>query len=189
MAVQLTPLAGTTAFQDRMGGFHPDLVAQGRIVQGYDVSGPLNAHTSAAIDRDLADRQWRDMFHQALGEDRRFQRGLFDTAHGMVVGDKTVPGPAALLELLGDSYRTKPYTVARVKQLSAARLPLEQAFDYEYGMALLKTSASLAYTIALAQDHGWIPVTDSPLHGKLLEHSCGRDGVRLPNDVIPRTGY
>lgn len=189
MAIQLTALAGTTAFQDRMGASHPDLVAQGRIVQGHDVSGPLSPRTSAAIDRDLGDQRWRDLFHRGVLEDRRFQRGLFDATHGMTIGDKTVPGPAALLELLKDAHRTKLYTVALIKELSAARLPTERAYEYEYGMALLKTSASLVYTATLAFERGWTPVTDSSWHFRLLERTCERENADLPNDLIPRSGY
>ena len=56
MALQLTPMAGMTAFQDRMGMSFPDLIESGRLVQGYDVSGPLPPTVAAAIDRDLHDR-------------------------------------------------------------------------------------------------------------------------------------
>ena len=57
MALQLTSMSGMTAFQDRMGMNFPDLVESGRLVQGYDVSGPLPPSVAAAIDRDLRDRQ------------------------------------------------------------------------------------------------------------------------------------
>jgi len=72
MALQLTPMSGMTAFQDRMGMSFPDLVDSGRLVQGYDVSGLLSPALAAAIDRDLRDPLWRARFHQALRRDRPF---------------------------------------------------------------------------------------------------------------------
>src|SRR5262245_56022056 len=75
MALQLTPLSGTTAYQDRMGHYHPALVETGQIVQGYSVSGPLDADAVSAVDRDLMDKTWRNIFHDGLKNDRRFQRG------------------------------------------------------------------------------------------------------------------
>ncbi|HMI38819.1 MAG TPA: hypothetical protein VK500_02850, partial [Nitrospiraceae bacterium] len=76
MALQLTPMSGMTAFQDRMGMSFPDLIKSGRLVQGYDVSGPLPPTVALAIDRDLYDPLWRARFHTALRRDRRLQRGL-----------------------------------------------------------------------------------------------------------------
>ena len=58
MALQLTPMSGMTAFQDRMGMSFPNLVESGRLVQGYDVSGPLPPTVAAAFDRDLHDPLW-----------------------------------------------------------------------------------------------------------------------------------
>ncbi|MCS6318514.1 MAG: hypothetical protein H8K05_12230 [Nitrospira sp.] len=63
MALRLTPMRGLTAYQDRMGDDHPLLVASGRLVQGYPVSGPLDDTAVAAIDRDLGDSRWRTLFH------------------------------------------------------------------------------------------------------------------------------
>ena len=100
MALRLTPFMGTTAYQDRMGDEHPDLVSNGRIVQGYAVSGPLDDTAVAEIDRDFSDPAWRGLFHAGLQADRRFQRGLFDLTHAMRIGSTPVPGPAALLRLL-----------------------------------------------------------------------------------------
>ena len=62
MALQLTPLVGTTAFPDRMADYFPDLFKAGKIVQGHVVSGPMNAQVSDAVDRDLADAHWRSRF-------------------------------------------------------------------------------------------------------------------------------
>src|SRR5581483_5247542 len=72
MALRLTPLSGTTAYNDRMGAFFPELVESGRIVQGYSVGGPLDRETADAVDRDLADTIWRSLYHQAFATDRRF---------------------------------------------------------------------------------------------------------------------
>ena len=66
MALQLTPFSGTTAYADRMGGTFPDLMAAGRIVQGYAVSGPLTEASRLALDHDLADALWRHRFHRLL---------------------------------------------------------------------------------------------------------------------------
>src|SRR5215204_475370 len=65
MAIQLSPFAGTTAYSDRMGDTYPDLLAEGRLMQGYSVSGPLSPQSISAVDRDLADPIWRGLFHTA----------------------------------------------------------------------------------------------------------------------------
>src|SRR5881296_4705964 len=72
MALQVTPMSGTTAYADRMGNTHPELVASGRIIQGYPVSGPLDGDATAAVNRDLGDEIWRSEFHVSLSSDRRF---------------------------------------------------------------------------------------------------------------------
>ncbi|WP_455389654.1 hypothetical protein, partial [Petrachloros mirabilis] len=77
MALQLTPMVGMTAYVDRMGDSFPELLASGRLVQGYDVSGPLSPEVVAAIDRDLRDPAWRQLFERSLRVNRRFQQGLF----------------------------------------------------------------------------------------------------------------
>nr|MBI3613820.1 hypothetical protein [Nitrospirota bacterium] len=91
MAMQLSPMSGTTAYVDRMGDAHGELVRAGRIVQGYSVSGAPDAEIVAAVNRDLADPIWRSLFHEALQENRRFQRGLLDLSHGMMIGNALVP--------------------------------------------------------------------------------------------------
>ena len=186
MALQLTPLSGTTAYEDRMGDAFPALVAEGRIVQGYRVSGPLDRDTTALVDRDLADGAWRRLFHNPLVGDRRFQRGLFDPSHGMHIGQTLVPGPAALLRLMGQANAHHSYTVDHIKQLSRHLAKLENGYEFEYGLALLKTSASLAYTIRLSQLHCLQAVTDSPPHYELLAHTIARENVHLTNSLIPR---
>jgi hypothetical protein len=189
MAIRLSRFSGTTAYGDRMGGSFPDLVANGRIVQGYDVSGPLSRDTAAAVDRDLRDADWRALFHRALADDRRFQRGLFDLSHALSIGGRHIPGPAAWLNLIDDRWRDCPYDVAQITGLSDQRLTGDTAYGFEYGLALLKTSAALVYTVQLAAAHSLSAVTDSPAHHALLTHTIGRDGIVLTNYLIARRGY
>lgn len=192
MALQITPMSGTTAYMDRMGDRHPELVQTGRIAQGYSVSGPLDEETIAAINRDLADEAWRSLFHRSLLADRRFQRGLFDLSHGMRVGIVTVPGPAALLCLVDEARKHRPFTVQNLNRLSGRQLSpgaAEEGYDYEYALALVMTSASLVFTIRLSVQHGLEAVTDSETHFQLLERTCRRDTLSLANRWVPREGY
>jgi hypothetical protein len=189
MALQLTPMSGMTAFQDRMGMSFPDLFESGRLVQGYDVSGPLSPTVAAVIDRDLHDPLWRAHFHMALRQDRRLQRGLFEPSHSLRIGDSLVPGPAALLRLMDDSFRQQAYTFDQVRALSPRRLALEEGYHYEYGLALVKTSASLVYTQSLALTNQLEPVTDSPAHFALYAQSCVRESWPKANLLLIRTGY
>ena len=189
MALQLTSMSGVTAFQDRMGMNFPDLVESGRLVQGYDVSGPLPPSVAAAIDRDLRDPLWRACFHTALRCDRRLQRGLFEPSHSLRIADSLVPGPAALLRLMDDSFRQYPFDLDRVRILSKSRLTLEEGYLFEYGLALVKTSASLVYTQILALPHQLQPVTDSPAHFSLYAQSCARENWPRTNHLLLRTGY
>lgn len=189
MALQLTAMSGTTAYQDRMGEYHPGLVESGRIVQGYPVSGPLDAEAVAAVNRDLADERWRGTFHDGLRNDRRFQRGLFDLSHSFVVGGSPVPGPAALLRLLEDHRPAQACSVEQAQALSRRQLPLEDGYEFEYVLALVKTSAASVYTVRLCREHGLDAVTDSEVHFKLLERTCARDGLSLENRLIAREGY
>lgn len=189
MALQLTPMSGMTAFQDRMGMGFPDLIASGRLVQGYDVNGPLPPTVAAAIDRDLRDPQWRAHFHTALRRDRRLQRGLFEPSHSLRIGESLVPGPAALLHLMDDSFRQHTYDLDQVRALSKRSVTLEEGYHYEYGLALVKTSASLVYTQTLALAHQLQPVTDSPAHFSLYAQSCARENWPRTNHLLIRVGY
>jgi len=184
MALQLTSMSGTTAYMDRMGDLHPELVRSGRIIQGYSVSGPLDMDAIAAVDRDLADESWRARFHRGLMEDRRFQRGLFDLSHSMRIGTTTVPGPAALLRLLEESRTLRRYTVRDLQRMSQGRLSLEEGYDYEYALALVKTAAALLHTLRLCGRHGLEAITDSAVHFQLLERTCSRDKVTLNHQCI-----
>jgi hypothetical protein len=189
MALQLTPMTGVTAYQDRMGISFPELIASGRLVQGYDVSGPLSPTVAAAIDRDLHDPLWRTRFHSAFCLDRRLQRGLFEPSHSLRIGNSLVPGPAALLHLMNDSFRQQDYDLARVRALSKMDATLEEGYHFEYGLALLKTSASLVYTQTLALTHQLQPVTDSPAHFALYTQSCIREIWPRTNHLLIRVGY
>jgi hypothetical protein len=189
MALQLTAWTGTTAYKDRMGDYYPDVVNSGRLVQGYPVSGPLDVPMAAAVDRDLSDAYWRTLFHGALREDRRFQRGLFDLSHGMLLGGTMVPGPAAWLRLIENSRMHQPCSVETLRNLSTKQIGQDQGYEYEYALALVKTSASLAYTIRLAIRHDLEAVTDSEPHYRLLERTRIRDHINLCNGVVPREGY
>lgn len=186
MALQLTRFSGTTAYHDRMGTGHPDLVASGRIVQGHPVSGPLPPDVEAAVNRDLADDQWRAQVHEALIQDKRVQRGLFDLAHAMTIGGTVIPGAAFLRELLRDDYRRCPFTVETVRALSATAHTLPVAYTYEYGLALVKTSASLVYTARLATRLACTAATDSPAHARLFAHSLAREGWQVPHILLAR---
>lgn len=189
MALQLTPFSGTTAYADRMGGYHEALYQAGRIIQEYNVSGPLDEETIAAVNQDLADPAWRAEFHRALRDDRRFQRGLFDLSHGIRIGNKLVPGPAALLRLIEAERSSHSWTFAELQWLSGSPSSLEESYSYEYGLALVKTSASLVYTIRLCRRHGLDAVTDSEPHHRLLARTCDRDRITLSNHWLPREGY
>jgi len=189
MALQLTPMSGVTAFQDRMGMSFPDLIESGRLVQGHDVSGPLSPLVAEAIDRDLRDPIWRATFHAALCRDRRLQRGLFEPSHSVRIGESLVPGPAALLHLMDDSFRQQAYDLARVRALSKRNVTLEEGYHFEYGLALVKTSASLVYTQTLALAHRLQPATDSPAHFALYTQSCARENWVRTNHLLTRTGY
>ncbi len=189
MALQLSPLSGITAFQDRMGMSFPDLIESKRLVQGYDVSGPPPPPVAAAIDRDLQDPLWRARFHTALCQDRRLQRGLFEPSHSLRIGNSLVPGPAALLRLMDVSFRQRAYDLDHVSALSMKRLSLEEGYDCEYGVALVKTSAALVYTQTLTQAYQLQPVTDSPAHFSLYTQSCIREDWPRSNHLLNRTGY
>lgn len=188
MALQLTPMSGTTAYQDRMGDCYPELVAAGRIVQGHTVSGRIPDEVADVVHRDLQDEVWRRLVHDALRSDRRFQRGLFDITHSMTIGRSRVPGPAALLKLTEHSYLTRSYSISEVARLSRPTA-LDEGYTFEYGMALIKTSAALSYTIKLAGTMQLVAVTDSATHFALLTHTCQRDRIPLSNQLVDREGY
>lgn len=173
MALRLTPMIGMTAYADRMGDSFPELLAAGRLVQGYDVSGLLPGEVIAAVDQDLKDPTWRRMFDRALRTDRRFQRGLFEAQHPLCLPDNRL--------------ETVPCYVSRVKQLCATSNADE--LEISYGLALAKTAASLVYTYRLALTHGLQAATDSAAHFELFERTRIRERIALSNHLIVRKGY
>jgi len=179
MAIQLSPFAGTTAYSDRMGDKYPDLLAEGRLMQGYSVSGPLSPQSIAAVDRDLADPIWRGLFDTALEHDRRFHIGLFGRPSGEATPDSNID----------DALKSHRWTVDAVRHMSNTLVHGKDVQTFDYGFALLKTSAALVYTVQLASRHQWAVATDSPAHGALLHHMSLRDHLTLENHVIERAGY
>jgi hypothetical protein len=184
MAIQVSPFCGTTAFPERMGDSFADLLASGRLVQGYNVSGSLNRDTSDAVDRDLTDPTWRALFHKALVENRRFQRGLFDGADIIGHAKDGIDEPALMVRLKDVSFEATPFTVASIRELSRRRLIGRAADLFDYGLALLKTSASLMYTIQLATAQQLDVATDSRAHFTLLARFLERTGVTTKNIAV-----
>jgi hypothetical protein len=173
MALQLTPMVGMTAYVDRMGDSFPDLLASGRLIQGYDVSSPLSPEVVAAIDRDLRDPAWRQLFERSLLTNRRFEQGLFGARYSF---------PATMTP-----WDTLPFSVGQIKE-RCAQLTSDEV-NLEYGLALVKTAASLVYTYRLALTHGLQVATDSPAHFELFEESRKRENLSLANHLIVRKGY
>jgi len=177
MALQLTPLCGMTAYRDRMGDDLPELVQSGRLVQGYNVSGALAPDVSPAIDRDLQDSLWRGLFHAGLRQDLRFQLGLFASRQ------------EALLIAEKEPLQTALYSVDGLRAVAGHSYEPPHGCAFEYGLALLKTSASLVYTYRLALMHNLQTVTDSAVHHSLFERSCRREGLCVDNHLLIRRGY
>ncbi len=169
MALQLTPMSGTMAFPDRMSDHSPDLYAQGRIVQGHNVSGPVSAEIGERIDRDLEDRDWRTIFHSALRDEPRFRRGF--AARG--------EDAAQLVSWLDEQWVACPMSLAEVRRMSCLKLEPARALASEYGMMLVKTSAALWYTIELCQRLALEAATDSSAHDRLLTRILTRDRLEL----------
>ena len=189
MALQLTPMVGTTAFPDRMGDDHPELLQTGRIAQGYDVSGALSSETINAVNRDLADVQWRGIFQKSLMNNSRFQRGLFPEA-GNPQGEpgKTQPEPE-WVQFYEIEWANTPFQVETVQALSRQRPGGKDTAHFEYAWALVKTAASLFYTIQLCHQLNVSAVTDSSAHYHLLAHTCEREQIPLKNTCVKREGY
>lgn len=60
---------------------------------------------------------------------------------------------------------------------------------FDYGLALLKTSTSMVYTVQLADARRLAVATDSQVHFTLLARTAKRDGINLENYWIERSGY
>ncbi len=176
MAMQLTPFDGLTAFRERMGDRNPELLLNGRIVEGHNVSGPLPPSVSSSVDRDLSDPLWREMFHSAMKSDHRFRLGLF-------------PADALPSEWPRRSTASKPFSIQVVRSMLSGIGKRVDPIRIEYGLALVKTSAALAYTAELARCQALQTATDSAAHYALYERSCRRDGIVIPNHLFLRNGY
>ena len=189
MALQLTPFMGATAFPDRMGDYYPELLDAGRIIQCHNVSGTLHPDMIAAVDRDLADPAWRAIFHDALSDDYQFQRTLFDESAIRKRGN----GDSVEIPLSSGfrtpDWQTTPFSVELVKTLSRRSRHHQHDPGFEYGWALVKTSAALAYTIQLCRQLDGTAVTDSASHHRLLAQSCYRERIELSNSCVKREGY
>jgi hypothetical protein len=189
MALQLTPFMGTTGFPDRMGDYYPDLLANGRIVQGHDVSGRLSPEIAAAVNRDVTDPHWRSIFHEGLRNDRGFQRGLVAFSQDSQ-GRSSVATDSAVLSAFQQPEREfAPYTVETLQAMSRRPLPENDNLDFEYGFGVIKTSAALVYSIRLCQQLGLVAVTDLTSHHQLLTRTCLRDGLDLTNICVKREEY
>ncbi len=189
MALQLTPLMGTTALSDRMGDYYPGLLKAGRIVQGHDVSGSMSPEVASRVNRDCADPQWRQLFHGALRSDYRFQRGLFDESQLPRAGSMGSDNSSVLSAFTQDHWVDRPLQVDTVQALSRTRLSGEDGSRFEYGFALIKTAAALIYTIRLCHQLNLAAATDSASHHRLLAQTCERDGIALANSCVKREGY
>ena len=219
MALQLTPFLGTTAFQDRMGHSFPQLVAEGRLVQGYPTSGPLDDDMEHAADQDLADPVWRNLFHHSFREYRRFQRGLFDPSHGIAIGRTMVPGPAALLQLMDPMRAALAVTVESVRKWSArsqgasrcaqggagekdegasqraqggageTNACMAECYEFEYGLALIKTAVSNLWTVRIGCSRDLTVATESIGHYDLLQRTLHRSGVKLANHLLAKNDH
>lgn len=189
MALQLTPMMGTTAFPDRMGDYHHEHLKSGRILQGFDVSGSLNPETVSAVNRDLADSQWRHLFQESLLNDRRFQRGLFADPKEGITKHSQAPLKPEWLKFREKEWGNTSFDVETIQALSRRRLHGEDATRFEYGWAMIKTSASLIYTIQLCHQLNLVAVTDSSAHYHLLARISDRDRVALENIHVKREGY
>ena len=102
----------------------------------------------------------------------------------MRIGSSLVPGPAALLRLLEPNRAAALYNVALVQRLAKPTLTLDEAYQFEYGLALLKTAAAQVYTIRLSRAHNLVPVTDSHTHHVLLSQTLAREGIDLAHESI-----
>jgi hypothetical protein len=189
MALQLTPMMGTTAFPDRMGDYHPELLKAGRIVQGYNLSGSMKPETVSAVNRDLADHQWRQLFQESLLNDRRFQRGLFADPQDSKTQSPEAHHDPEWLQFQGMEWADTPFQVETVQTWSRHRLQGKEAAYFEYGWGLIKTAASLIYTIQLCHRLNLVAATDSASHHRLLAQTCAREQIELENSCVKREGY
>ena len=149
----------------------------------------MNAEVVDSVNRDLADVRWRSLFHEALLSNYRFQRGLFDTSQIPQPGNPASDDHSILTELALTDWVETPFDVETVQALSRSAHTPKDGARFEYGWALIKTSASLVYTIQLCQTLHLTAVTDSSAHYQLLTATCQRDGIDLTNSCLKRERY
>ena len=102
------------------------------------------------------------------------------------IGGTLVPGPAALLRLLEPQRATQHCTVAVVQALAKPRLTLDEAYVFEYGLALLKTAAAQVIRFAWPMPTGSSP---SPILQPTTPCSSARRSEMasdLPNEYLHR---
>ena len=189
MALQLTPFMGAIAFPDRMGDYYPQLLEAGRIIQGHNVSGTLHPDVISAIDRELADPTWRSIFHEAISDDDHFQRALFGESEIRKRKNMDSIEISWLSTFRAPDWPATPFSVELVKTLSRKVLPHKNNPAFEYGWALVKTSAALTYTLQLCHQLHVAAVTDSASHHRLLTQSCQREQIGISHVYIKREGY
>ncbi len=189
MALQLTPMMGTTAYPDRMGDYHPEFLGNGRIIQGHNLSGAMPQEIVTSVNSDLADPIWRNLFQHSLLHDLRFQRGLFPHPEKGTPTATEAPPTPEWLQFNDMTWAMRLFDVKAMQTLSRQRLQGEGATTFEYGWALIKTAASLIYTIQLCQELQVEAATDSLAHHHLLARTCERDGLTLSNFCLKREGY
>ena len=156
---------------------------------GHNVSGPLAPDMVLDINRDLADPQWRSSFQKFILNDSRFQHGLFADSQEGISEHSGYPPKPEWLQFRDIEWATRSIDVETTQALSRQRLHGTDAAQFEYGWALIKTAASLIYTIQITQQRNLVAVTDSSAHHHLLAWTCERDGITLKNICVKREGY
>ena len=149
----------------------------------------MSSETSNAVNQDLVDPQWRGLFQKFLLSNWRFQRGLFPEPQKPSGGPVETQAEPEWLQFYGMEWAKAPFQVETVQALSRHRPVGEEIAQFEYGWALIKTAASLTYTIQLCHQLNVSAVTDSSSHYHLLAHTCKRSQIPLINTCVKREGY
>jgi hypothetical protein len=89
-----------------------------------------------------------------------------------------------MVRLKDVSFEATPFTVASIRELSRRRTIGRDGDLFDYGLALLKTSASLVYTIQLATAGQLGVATDSHTHFALLARFIERTGIMIENRSV-----
>ena len=181
MSLQLTPMMGTTAFPDRMGDYYPEHLKTGRLAQGHSCNGAMSTETVDSVNRDLADPHWRKIFQESLLHNHRFQRGLFANPKDKLAGPHGITQGPDWLQFKEREWEASSFDVKLVQTLSRQRLHGKEATQFEYGWALIKTAASLIYTLQLCQQFNFAAATDSSAHYRLLAQTCKREHIAFEN--------